>query len=128
MGDIVSALALGFAFGWFLNKAGLTHYARIVNVFRFRDLTVLRFMLVALLVGGVLIQADVDPALAGPPALSGALLAAHPVRRPALRVLLCDSGLFTRSDGPPSRARDCAIPGPAHRTRTSHATPASATL
>ncbi len=66
MGDIVSALALGFAFGWFLNKAGLTHYARIVNVFRFRDLTVLRFMLVALLVGGVLIQAGVDLGLAGP--------------------------------------------------------------
>ena len=39
---------------------------RIVNVFRFRDLSVLRFMLVALLVGGVLIQAGVDLGLAGP--------------------------------------------------------------
>ena len=39
---------------------------RIVNVFRFRDLSVPRFMLVALLVGGVLIQAGVDLGLAGP--------------------------------------------------------------
>ncbi len=66
MGDILQALVLGLAFGWFLNKAGLTHYARIVNVFRFRDWTVMRFMLVALLVGGVLIQAGVDLGLSGP--------------------------------------------------------------
>lgn len=58
--DIVKALALGFLFGWALQKAGLTHYARIVNVYRFRDLTVLRFMLTALAVGGVAIQAGVD--------------------------------------------------------------------
>ncbi len=58
--DIVKALILGFLFGWALQKAGLTHYARIVNVYRFRDLTVMRFMLTALVVGAFGIQAGVD--------------------------------------------------------------------
>lgn len=58
--DIVKALALGILFGWALHKAGLTHYARIVNVYRFRDMTVMRFMLTALLVGGFAIQTGVD--------------------------------------------------------------------
>lgn len=57
---IVSALVLGFAFGWMLHKAGLTHYDKIVNVYRLRDLTVLRFMLVALVVGAVATQAGRD--------------------------------------------------------------------
>ena len=60
MFDIIKALVLGFLFGWALHKAGLTHYARIVNVYRFRDLTVMRFMLTALVVGGFAIQAGVD--------------------------------------------------------------------
>lgn len=58
--DILVALALGFVFGWALNRAGLTHYARIVNVYRFTDLTVMRFMLTALAVGAVLIQLGVE--------------------------------------------------------------------
>lgn len=66
IGEIVPALLLGMAFGWFLNKAGLTHYASIVNVYRLSDMTVMRFMLTALLVGGVLIQAGADLGLAGP--------------------------------------------------------------
>lgn len=53
---IIKPLVLGFLFGWSLHKAGLTHYARIVNVYRFRDMTVMRFMLSALLVGAVAIQ------------------------------------------------------------------------
>lgn len=57
--DIVKAVTLGFLFGWSLNKAGLTHYARIVNVYRLRDMTVMRFMLTALLVGAVAIQVGV---------------------------------------------------------------------
>lgn len=60
MTAIVSALALGFGFGWMLHKAGLTHYDKIVNVYRLRDLTVPRFMLVALVVGAVAIQAGRD--------------------------------------------------------------------
>jgi uncharacterized membrane protein YedE/YeeE len=58
--DIFKPLALGFLFGWSLHKAGLTHYARIVNVYRFRDMTVMRFMLTALLVGAIFIQLGVD--------------------------------------------------------------------
>lgn len=58
--DVVKALALGLLFGWALNKAGLTHYARIVNIYRLRDMTVMRFMLTALLVGAVGIQLGVE--------------------------------------------------------------------
>ena len=58
--DIVKALVLGLLFGWSLHKAGLTHYARIVNVYRFRDMTVVRFMLTALVVGAFAIQAGID--------------------------------------------------------------------
>jgi uncharacterized membrane protein YedE/YeeE len=58
--DIVNAMVLGLLFGWSLHKAGLTHYARIVNVYRFRDMTVMRFMLTALVVGGFAIQAGID--------------------------------------------------------------------
>ncbi len=60
MTEIIKALVVGFFFGWALNKAGLTHYAKIVNVYRFRDMTVMRFMLAALVVGGVFIQAGID--------------------------------------------------------------------
>ena len=60
MFDLLRALVLGFLFGWALHKGGLTHYARIVNVYRFRDLTVIRFMLTALVVGGIGIQLGVD--------------------------------------------------------------------
>ncbi len=50
MTNFVIALILGVAFGLLLNKAGLTKYRKIVGVFRFTDLTVLKFMLTALAV------------------------------------------------------------------------------
>jgi hypothetical protein len=46
----VIALFLGAFFGLSLNKAGLTRYNKIVNVFRFTDLAVLKFMLTAMVV------------------------------------------------------------------------------
>jgi hypothetical protein len=49
--DILAALILGTGFGFALSKAGLTRYHKIVNVFRFTDLTVLKFMMTALIVG-----------------------------------------------------------------------------
>lgn len=49
MNKIIS-LFLGLVFGLMLNKAGLTKYNKIVNVFRFTDLTVLKFMMTALVV------------------------------------------------------------------------------
>jgi uncharacterized protein len=46
----VVALFLGVGFGFSLNKAGLTKYHKIVNVFRFTDMAVLKFMMTALVV------------------------------------------------------------------------------
>ena len=48
--NYVVALIVGVLFGFSLNKAGLTRYNKIVNVFRFTDLSVLKFMMTALVV------------------------------------------------------------------------------
>jgi len=48
--NYVIALILGVFFGFSLNKAGLTRYNKIVNVFRFTDMAVLKFMMTALVV------------------------------------------------------------------------------
>ncbi len=53
MSDIIVPLVLGFGFGWSLQKAGLGTYHKIVNVFRFTDLAVLKFMMTALAVAMV---------------------------------------------------------------------------
>lgn len=58
--DVLTAVGLGGLFGWVLHKAGLTHYATIAGIYRLRDMTVLRFMLAALVVAAVLIQAGRD--------------------------------------------------------------------
>ena len=50
MTNYIIALFLGVFFGFSLNKAGLTKYNKIVNVFRFTDLAVLKFMMTALVV------------------------------------------------------------------------------
>jgi uncharacterized membrane protein YedE/YeeE len=50
MVNYLVALILGVFFGLTLNKAGLTKYNKIVNVFRFTDLAVIKFMLTALVV------------------------------------------------------------------------------
>ncbi len=50
MGNYNIAHFLGVGFGFSLNKAGLTKYHKIVNVFRFTDLAVLKFMMTALAV------------------------------------------------------------------------------
>lgn len=48
--NFILPLVFGMFFGFSLNKAGLTKYHKIVNVFRFTDLTVLKFMMTALVV------------------------------------------------------------------------------
>jgi hypothetical protein len=48
--NYILALLLGFAFGFLLNKAGLTRHHKIVNVFRFTDMAVLKFMMSGLVV------------------------------------------------------------------------------
>ena len=47
------ALFLGVLFGFALNKGGLTRYGNIVGVFRLTNLTVIKFMLTALVVAAV---------------------------------------------------------------------------
>jgi uncharacterized membrane protein YedE/YeeE len=51
MTNFILALILGALFGFSLNKAGLTRYYKIVNVFRFTDMALLKFMMTALVVG-----------------------------------------------------------------------------
>jgi uncharacterized protein len=53
MNEFVLPLVLGLGFGWSLQKAGLSKYHKIVNVFRFTDLAVLKFMLTTLAVAMV---------------------------------------------------------------------------
>ena len=48
MGEAIILIVVGFFFGLLLQKSRLTRYAAIVNVFRFRDLTVIKFMMSAL--------------------------------------------------------------------------------
>lgn len=50
MSVLIIALVMGALFGFALNKAGLTRYSKIVNVFRFTDMAVLQFMMTALIV------------------------------------------------------------------------------
>lgn len=48
--NYIIAIILGIFFGFTLNKAGLTKYHKIVNVFRLTDLAVLKYMMTALVV------------------------------------------------------------------------------
>ncbi|HEX2673325.1 MAG TPA: YeeE/YedE thiosulfate transporter family protein [Polyangiaceae bacterium] len=57
--NVFAALGIGICFGWLLEKAGLGRYDRIVNVYRFRDFAVLKFLLTALVVGAVGVQASI---------------------------------------------------------------------
>jgi len=57
MVQYIPALIVGFFFGFLLQKAGLANYSKIVNVFRFRDMGVLKFMMSALVVGMIGIYA-----------------------------------------------------------------------
>jgi uncharacterized protein len=50
MNEFILAIVLGIFFGFALNKAGLTRYSKIVNVFRLNDMAVLKFMMTALVV------------------------------------------------------------------------------
>lgn len=47
--EFICSIILGIGFGISLQKSGLTKYGTIVNVFRFKDLAVIKFMLAALI-------------------------------------------------------------------------------
>lgn len=49
----VLPLLFGVLFGFFLQKAGLSRYHKIIDVFRFRDMSVMKFMMTALVVAMV---------------------------------------------------------------------------
>jgi uncharacterized membrane protein YedE/YeeE len=51
--SLTAALIVGIFFGFILQKVGFTRYSKIVNVYRFTDLGVLKFMLTAIVVGSV---------------------------------------------------------------------------
>ncbi len=53
MSTLLFSLVMGIGFGFALQKAGLSKYHKIVNVFRFTDLSVLKFMLTTLAVAMV---------------------------------------------------------------------------
>ncbi len=53
MFEMIFSLVIGIAFGFALQKAGLSKYNKIVNVFRFTDLAVLKFMMTTLAVSMV---------------------------------------------------------------------------
>ncbi len=53
MFEMIFSLVIGLGFGFALQKAGLGNYHKIANVFRFTDLTVLKFMLTTLAVSMV---------------------------------------------------------------------------
>jgi uncharacterized protein len=50
---MAGAVVFGFIFGWLLQRGGVTDFNVIVNQFRFRDFTVLKIMLTAVVVGGI---------------------------------------------------------------------------
>lgn len=50
---LVASVLLGAIFGVLLHRGGVANYNVIVNQFRFRDFTVLKIMLTAIIVGGL---------------------------------------------------------------------------
>jgi len=64
MSELIQAASVGFAFGWLLQKAGLSRYERIAGVYRFTDLAVVKFLLSALVVGAFSLRVLVDLGLA----------------------------------------------------------------
>ena len=62
--SVLAPLLIGAAFGWLLHKARLGRYETIVNVFRFTDLTVVKFLVSALMVSMLGLQALVALGLA----------------------------------------------------------------
>ncbi len=50
---LILAVVLGFVFGVLLHRGGVAAYNTIVNQFLFKDFTVLKIMLTAIIVGGI---------------------------------------------------------------------------
>ncbi len=63
MTTVLIPITLGFFFGFALQKAGFGHYDKIINQFRFKDNTMMKFMLTAICVGMVCIYGLKDMGL-----------------------------------------------------------------
>jgi hypothetical protein len=50
---MAGAVVFGMVFGWLLQRGGVTNFNVIVNQFLFKDFTVLKVMLTAVVVGGI---------------------------------------------------------------------------
>jgi hypothetical protein len=59
-------LLVGMAFGFVLQRGGLTRYHKVSGVFTFSELTVLEFLLTALVTGAITIRLLQSAGLAGP--------------------------------------------------------------
>jgi len=79
---LVLGLATGIAFGFVLQKAGMTQYQKIVGFFRLSDLTLLKVMMAGILSGMVgvyllrdlgLVNLHIKPTLLVANALGGAI-------------------------------------------------------
>ena len=57
---IIAPVFIGFLFGFMLHKGGMTRYHKIVNVFRFTDWALLKFMMSSLVVGMIGIYLATD--------------------------------------------------------------------
>ena len=55
LGDLISGLLFGIAFGFLLQKAGVSDYNVLIGVLRLTDLTVIRVILSAILIGSIAI-------------------------------------------------------------------------
>ena len=51
--SLVLAIVFGFAFGWLLHRGRVADYNTIVRQFLFKDFTVIKVMLTAIIVGGI---------------------------------------------------------------------------
>jgi hypothetical protein len=80
---LVAALVLGLVFGFLLHRGGVAHYDTIVNQFRFRDFTVLKIMLTAIVVGGI-----------GVLVLNGAGLANHHIKAANMLGIVVGAAIF----------------------------------
>ncbi|MDR2400637.1 MAG: YeeE/YedE family protein [Deferribacteraceae bacterium] len=63
--NFIIPVSVGFLFGFSLQKAGLGHYDKVVNQFRFRDNLMMQFMFSAISVGGIVYFAFSDIGFAG---------------------------------------------------------------
>lgn len=57
--NILPPLMIGAAFGWALHRGGMTQYAKVASVFRFEDLTLIKFLHTAVATGTFVLQSIV---------------------------------------------------------------------